>query len=557
MRLGARTFLWFFVPITALLTGSFWSIQRQALSTMRMGTLTSLRQNQKLIAKTAAGQEDRDRRLLAVIGSNPALLAGVQLLRLESGAEARATVEDQLREIADTLALDLLSISSPNGLVIAGIQRRSGELSPMPIPGAQPIGRGLLANGGVVYRVTTVPLGQGDEQGDETIATLAAGEAFDLTQFGAPLVLSFHGAVVQSSLSRVSPITMRRALSGCGTGRECETRIGGELYLSSPIADLGLGEGYELRGIQNVDEAAKPMREGLEDIFLTASALAIAAAGIVSVVASRSIVKPIVSLVEHLKSSQSTGVLTQFRGTPAKVQEIRELMETFGRSAFAIRESQSNLQAAYMEFVGSLASALDARDPYTAGHSARVSQYATAVARAMHLDDAELRTIEMGGLLHDIGKIGISDSVLQKPGKLTVEEFALIREHPSIGLRILAGVNGFQPYLPIVELHHENWDGSGYPRRQRGVETPLFARIVHIVDAYDAMTSDRSYRNGLGHGEAIRRLEQGAGTQFDPQIVPLFTALANAGGGESAIGLLNLSRALLEPSVSEMETANV
>lgn len=121
----------------------------------------------------------------------------------------------------------------------------------------------------------------------------------------------------------------------------------------------------------------------------------------------------------------------------------------------------------------------------------------------------------------------------------------------------MAGVNGFQPYLPIVELHHENWDGGGYPRRQRGDETPLFARIVHIVDAYDAMTSDRSYRHGLGHAEAIRRLEQGAGTQFDPQIVPLFTALVSIAGGESAIGLLNLSRALLEPRVPEMETANV
>jgi hypothetical protein len=105
MRLGARTFLWFFVPVTALLTGSFWSIQRQTLSTVHAGTLASLRQNQKSIARTAARQEDRDRRLLEVIGSNPALLAGAQLLRLEPGPEAKATVEDQLREIAATLSL--------------------------------------------------------------------------------------------------------------------------------------------------------------------------------------------------------------------------------------------------------------------------------------------------------------------------------------------------------------------------------------------------------------------------------------------------------------------
>jgi HD-GYP domain-containing protein (c-di-GMP phosphodiesterase class II) len=553
MQLGARTFLLFFVPVTGLLTGSFWSIQRQTLSTLRAGTLASLRQNQKQIARTAARQEDRDRRLLAVIGSNPALLAGVQLLRLEPGAQARATVEDQLREIAGTLALDLLVVSSPGSSPLAGIQRRAGEFHPMPVSGAQPIPRGLMADGNVVYRVTTVPL----NQGGETIAMLAAGEVFDLTQFGSPLVLSFHGAVAQSSLSSMPPVAIQRALSGCGAGRECETRIDSQLYLSAPIADLALGDGYELRGIQNVDEAAKPMREGLAAIFVTASGLAITAAGIVSVVASRSIVKPIVSLVAHLKASENTGVLTQFQGAPTTVKEIRELIETFGRAALAIRQSQSNLQGAYTEFVGSLASALDARDPYTAGHSARVSQYAVAVARAMHLDDAGLHTIEMGGLLHDIGKIGISDSVLQKPGKLTAEEFTLIREHPVIGRRILAGVNGFQPYLPIVELHHENWDGSGYPSRQRGAETPLVARIVHVVDAYDAMTSDRSYRHGLGHEEAIRRLEQGAGTQFDPHIVPIFAALANAGGAESASGLLNLSRALCEPRALEMETADI
>jgi HD-GYP domain-containing protein (c-di-GMP phosphodiesterase class II)/plastocyanin len=553
LQLGARTFLCFFVPVTGLLTGSFWSIERRTLSTVRAGTLASLRQSQKQIAKTAARQEERDRRLLAVIGSNPALLAGIQLLRLEPGAEARATVEDQLREIAGTLALDLLAISGPNGSPLAGIRRQAGELAPMRVTGAQPISRGLIADGGVIYRVTTVPL----NQGEENIATLAAGEAFDLTQFGAPLVLSFHGAVAQSSLARVPATDIQRAMSGCGAGRECEASINGELYLSAPIADLALGDGYELRAIQNVDEAAKPMREGLKAIFLTASALAIAAAGIVSAVASRSIVKPIVSLVAHLKASESTGALTQFQGAPAKVQEIRELIETFGRAGLAIRQSQLNLQAAYMEFVGSLASALDARDPYTAGHSTRVSQYAVAVARAMHLDDAGLHTIEMGGLLHDIGKIGIADSVLQKPGRLTAEEFALIQEHPTIGRRILAGVNGFQLYLPIVELHHENWDGSGYPARQRGTETPLFARIVHVVDAYDAMTSDRSYRNGLGHAEAIRRLEQGAGTQFDPEIVSIFTTLANAPSGAQASGLLNLSRALSEPRAFERETVDV
>jgi HD-GYP domain-containing protein (c-di-GMP phosphodiesterase class II) len=179
-----------------------------------------------------------------------------------------------------------------------------------------------------------------------------------------------------------------------------------------------------------------------------------------------------------------------------------------------------------VEFVGSLASALDARDRYTAGHSRRVSEYSCAIAQALGVTGRELDEIRMGALLHDIGKIGIADSVLQKPGVLSKEEHALLQLHPVIGRHILEGVNGFHAYLPAVELHHENWDGSGYPLGLRGPATPLSARIVHVADAYDAMTSDRPYRRGMSHDEAIRVLEQYAGTQFDAKIVPVFTKLA-------------------------------
>jgi HD-GYP domain-containing protein (c-di-GMP phosphodiesterase class II) len=133
--------------------------------------------------------------------------------------------------------------------------------------------------------------------------------------------------------------------------------------------------------------------------------------------------------------------------------------------------------------------------------------------------------IRIGALLHDIGKIGISDSVLQKPGRLTDEEFALVMEHPVIGRRILEGVQGFAPYLAAVELHHENWNGTGYPRRQSGEETPIEARIIHVSDAYDAMTTDRSYRRGMTHERALEILVENAGIQFDPRIVDVFVSL--------------------------------
>jgi HD-GYP domain-containing protein (c-di-GMP phosphodiesterase class II) len=140
----------------------------------------------------------------------------------------------------------------------------------------------------------------------------------------------------------------------------------------------------------------------------------------------------------------------------------------------------------------------------------------------------DLERIRIGALLHDIGKIGVADAVLQKPGKLTDEEFALVKQHPVIGRRILEGVQGFAPYLGAVELHHENWDGTGYPKGQSAYETPIDARIIHVADAYDAMTTNRSYRRGMTHERAISILIENAGIQFDPAIVESFVKLPRA-----------------------------
>jgi HD-GYP domain-containing protein (c-di-GMP phosphodiesterase class II) len=238
-----------------------------------------------------------------------------------------------------------------------------------------------------------------------------------------------------------------------------------------------------------------------------------------------SIARPIAIVVERLKEANKTGDLVEFRSSISRVPEIQGLTESFNRAAAAIRDGRENLHQAYVGFVQSLASALDARDEYTAGHSHRVSELSRAVAVAMGLSSEAVERIRVGALLHDIGKIGVADRVLRKPGRLTEEEFALVRLHPEIGRRILEGVSGFQPYLAAVELHHENWDGSGYPHGRMGEETPVDARIIHVTDAYDAMTTDRPYRRGMTHDEAIRLISKNAGTQFDPEIVEQFIGL--------------------------------
>jgi putative nucleotidyltransferase with HDIG domain len=192
-----------------------------------------------------------------------------------------------------------------------------------------------------------------------------------------------------------------------------------------------------------------------------------------------------------------------------------------------VHESRERLTRAYVQFVGSLAQALDARDAYTAGHSRRVSEYSCAIAEAMNLAADDMEIIRVGALLHDLGKIGISDLVLQKPGRLTPEENQLIRQHPVIGKRILENVQGLEAYLGIVELHHENLDGTGYPHGLKGEETPLHARIVKVADAYDAMTSDRPYRRGKSHADAIAVLRSVSGSEMDPMVVEAFALLGD------------------------------
>ena len=159
--------------------------------------------------------------------------------------------------------------------------------------------------------------------------------------------------------------------------------------------------------------------------------------------------------------------------------------------------------SAYVGAIRALALALDARDPYTAGHSERVSAISVAIGRQMGLADEQLEVLRLGALLHDIGKIGISDAVLRKPGALTAGEFELIKQHPALGARILRSVPFLAPHLPIVELHHERPDGKGYPHGLRGDEIPLLARIAHVADAFDAITSARAYRPARGSGDAL------------------------------------------------------
>jgi ribonuclease P protein subunit RPR2 len=186
----------------------------------------------------------------------------------------------------------------------------------------------------------------------------------------------------------------------------------------------------------------------------------------------------------------------------------------------------SLLSASYDTTVRALASALDLRDDATGRHSERVTACALALTRAAAPELAEDLALAYGFLLHDLGKIGIPDDVLRKPGPLDEDEFALMRTHPELGERIVADIPFLSGVaLDVVASHHERWDGSGYPRGVAGDEIPLSARIFSIADAFDAMTNDRPYRVALPLSEARASLAAGAGGQFDPSLVATFLEL--------------------------------
>lgn len=195
------------------------------------------------------------------------------------------------------------------------------------------------------------------------------------------------------------------------------------------------------------------------------------------------------------------------------------------KKGISAQEPRERLEEASLQILETIAQALDARILYMAGHSNRTSFHATAIAKKMELPLKQVEIIRIGAQIHDIGKIGIPDAVLQKPEKLTSEEYDLIKLHPQIGKRILGRIGRCQDYLSIVELHHENYDGTGYPYGLKGDQIPLEARIVHLADYYDAITNDRAYHKLISEERALGLLMESSGTLFDPSDVESFSAV--------------------------------
>ena len=218
------------------------------------------------------------------------------------------------------------------------------------------------------------------------------------------------------------------------------------------------------------------------------------------------------------KSDKFDQLLLLIESGIKSVEQMQEIKRINGE----LLETYEKLEQSYMESIQTVRYTVEAKDTYTRGHSDRVSEYSVLIGKKLELSEEDIRRLRIGGLFHDVGKIGVPDSILQKNGKLTNDEYSEIKNHPTIGAHILSTASIFQDILPIVKHHHERYDGRGYPGRLSGEHIPYLARITAVADSFDAMTSKRVYRDSLPLDKVISEFENNKGTQFDPQIADTF-----------------------------------
>jgi response regulator RpfG family c-di-GMP phosphodiesterase len=240
-------------------------------------------------------------------------------------------------------------------------------------------------------------------------------------------------------------------------------------------------------------------------------------------------------IVFPLKTPQRTvGVLNLIRARdkhPFSNVDLEIINVLASQASISIENVKlyQNIRDNYLKTVRGFALAVEAKDRYTHGHSENVMKYTIVLAKHLGMPEEELENVKYAGLLHDIGKIGVSELILNKPGRLTPSEFDEIKKHPSLGANIIADVPFLRPLVPMVLHHHEFFDGNGYPNGIKGDQIPFGARILSVADAYEAMTSDRPYRRSLSQQTALEILVSGKGRQFDPQIVDTFSEILRSG----------------------------
>ncbi len=536
-RLVFKTLAVTFGTVFLLLAVVFVVVMLSVREQVRQSVTNNLESSQRVFA---ALETRRQRELVSqasTLAENPTLKAALDTYQAESrnGGSAvtkqlLSTIDGELEKVAERVDADALVLVDmrQNTLAAAGrLGDRWTRGRPVALVAAKDSGNadGVAHMGGATFRVVAVPLQLSD---GTTIGTLYLATNLDASYAGELARLAgTRTAIVSDGLilaSTLTPQAARQFESAVGVAKPLDGTIAldGESYAYRRLVGIGDTVFYALGSI---DESSRGvLRRAMQNLALIAvGAILLALVG--SVTLARLLSEPIRSLSTSLSGIAASHDMTRRLPLSGSSRELDALTDTFNALMASVAQAEAQTEAAYTGAIRALATALDARDPYTAGHSERVSVISVAIGRALRLPDDDLEVLRLGALLHDIGKIGVPDQILMKPGPLTAAEFDAIKLHPVLGARILRSVPFLSRHIPIVELHHERPDGRGYPNGLRGDDIPLAARIVHVADAYDAMTSARAYRAARPSGDALRELWRCAGTEFHAEIVG---ALANA-----------------------------
>lgn len=307
---------------------------------------------------------------------------------------------------------------------------------------------------------------------------------------------------------------------------------GGDDSLVGSVAPIGLN-GWGVLVERSSFDAFRPVRVMLVRTVIVTAIAGLLALGLGFFLAQR-LIGPIQKL-DQVSSEIAKGNLT-VRAPVTGLAELAHLASNFNNMAGNIealvrrlRQALRQNQELFLETIRTLAAAIDAKDPYTRGHSERVSSYSMAIARHLGLGSEEMFRVRIAAILHDVGKLGIREGILNKPGGLTEDEFMIMRQHPEIGSQIMAPIRTLKDILPGIRNHHETWDGRGYPDGLKGEEIPLVARIIGAADTFDAMTTTRPYQEALTLDYVMGKMRAMSGTRFAPPVVTALLAAVEAG----------------------------
>jgi putative nucleotidyltransferase with HDIG domain len=544
-RLLVKTLSVAFMTVAMLLGVMFVVVTLSVRNQVRQTVAANLESTQRLFAAVETRRQHELRAQAETLADNATLKAALDTYLAETRASrttVRAdlieTIDLVLEKVAARVDSDAVVLVDTHQVTLAAAGRMANRWPPAHpialvtarVPGsggpadASDGFDGVARMGNVVFRIVTVPLLVDDVTiGALYVATsLDQGYAQELERLaGARIAIVSDGLVLATTLSaraaRQFEPAVARGQPAAGT-----IALDGESYAFRQLVAVGDTVFYALGSIDESSQAA--MRDAMRSLALT-GVFGIGLAAVGSFWLARLLTEPIGALSDSLAAMAASHGAGSRLPVTGSSRELDTLTETFNALMASVAEAEAATQSAYTGAIRALAAALDARDPYTSGHSDRVSALSVAICKQLNLPAADVEVVRLGALLHDIGKIGVPDDVLRKPGILTPAEFDIIKQHPIIGARMLRSVPFLAPHIPIVELHHERPDGHGYPKGLRGDDIPLDARIVHVADAYDAMTSARAYRGARPPVEALRELWRCAGTQFHADIV---AALAHA-----------------------------